>query len=382
MCTFMKTADLPSHNAKGQSTGKSFTSYFLKPNKENEQYRLRLVWYRQPTKNDRTEPYFVQQVHDHWGMNDKGHKIVDDTIVCPSTKYVKYDDEKYIFNEKLGKKTINCPICRKANEAMAAYRASGKLDKIAMQRFNSLKSKFRACIPVYVIDDPNAWDKDHERNFNNGKLKVLILTNKDEYERFDKLVRDEKTKAYLSSKEGRPYEVFNGDNAVDLFIRMETVPEVRYAGTPKEYIANVRKITQMAFGRKAYNIPQITKELIDAFDFDDKFYVSNTKSELNEFYNKHYGQENSDVPQEDINDVFASTKAPEKAVSVENTVKTAVESETKHVDEEIDSILGGEDVTEMEPEGPAIVEAVAKNAPEPDGGVSDTEIDDILDGLE
>lgn len=380
MCTFMKTADLPSHNAKGQNGNKSFTSYFLKPNKENEQYRLRLVWYRQPAKNDRTEPYFTQQIHDHWGMSDNGHKIVDDMIVCPATKYAKYDDEKFVFNEKLNKKTINCPICRKANEAMAAYKASGKQDRIAMQRFNALKSKFRACVPVYVIDDPNSWDKDHERNYNNGKLKVLIFTNKEEYEWFDKLVQEEKTKSYLASKEGHPYEVFNGENAVDLFIRMETVPEVRYAGTPKEYVANVRKITQMAFGRKAYNIPQITKDLIDAFDFDDRFYVSNTKDELKSFYRRHYGQEELSVPQEDINDVFSSSpaQAKEQHTEVENAAKTAADTEISHVNDEIDDILGGESEENME----------KANSPESeksestDTGVSDSEIDDILDGLE
>ena len=380
MCTFMKTADLPSHNPNGQNGNKSFTSYFLKPNGENEQYRLRLVWYRQPAKNDRTEPYFTQKIHDHWGTSEKGHKIVDDTIVCPATRYVKYDDEKFIFNEKLNQKTINCPICRKANEAMAAYKASGKQDRIAMQRFNALKAKFRACVPVYVIDDPNSWDKEHERNFNNGKLKVLIFTNKEEFERFDKLVQEEKTKSYLASKEGHPYEVFNGENAVDLFIRMETVPEVRYAGTPKEHVANVRKITQMAFGRKAYNIPQITKELIDAFDFDDKFYVSNTKDELKAFYSKHYGQAELSVPQEDINDVFASspTSAKEPRVEVENTEKTAADTEIAHVNDEIDDILGSE--PEDDPEKAKTMEPGKSETHEQ--GVSDSEIDDILDGLE
>lgn len=379
MCTFMKTADLPSRNEGGQSGNKSFTSYFLKPNKENEQYRLRLVWYRQPSKNDRTEPYFVQQIHDHWGMNDKGHKIVDDTVVCPATKYVKYDDEKFVFNEKLNKKTLNCPICRKANEAMAAYKASGKQDKIAMQRFNALKSKFRACVPVYVIDDPNAWDKEHERNFNNGKLKVLVFTNKDEFERFDKLVQEEKTKSYLASKEGHPYEVFNGENAVDLFIRVETVPEVRYAGTPKEYVANVRKITQMAFGRKAYNIPQITKELIDTFDFDDKFYTSNTKEELQSFYRKYYGQEELSVPQEDIDDVFAaSTRDKKQDVVVENVAKTEIETEIAHVNDEIDDILGGDSGDDLG----AVKTQDPEKSESGDAGVSNTEIDDILDGLE
>lgn len=369
----MKTADLPSTKQSGMQNKDQFINYFLKPNKENEQYRLRLVWYRQPAKNDRTDPYIVQQIHDHWGETTKGVKVVDDTIICPGTKYAKYDDEKFVINEKTGKKTLNCPICKKANEAMVAYRASGKRDKISMQRFNALKAKFRACVPVYVVDDPNAWDKDHEKNYNNGKLKVLIFTNKEEFERFDNLVQEEKSKSYLASKDGKPYEVFNGENAVDLFIRMENVPEVRYAGTEKEYVANVRKITQMAFGKKAYNIPSINKENIDSFEFDDQFYISNTKEELKAFFKKYYGQEELEVPQEDV-DVFGTTEKKTGTVTtVENTVKMETTSEGPDVD--IDVNLD-EDESHVKP-------SIIENTSADDSDVpSDTDLESILNELE
>ena len=330
MCTFCQTADLPSHAKGGNAGNKSFISMFLKPNKENEQYRFRLLFYRNETKNDRKDPYIVQKVHDHWGVSPKGMKIVDDLVVCPGTKYVHYDDEKFITNQKTGKKELNCPICAKSRENMAAYMNSGKTDKISCRKSYQLKAKERLCAPVYVISDPN-----NEKN--NGTFKVLILTNPDDIKLFEKTVDDEKTKAYLASKNGTPYEIFNGGNAVDLYIRVETVPEVRNQGKSNESVANVRKITQIAFGRKTQPISAINKEAIDGFEFDDQFYFSNTKAELEAFYKKYYGQ-NDVAPDEE--DVFGpSTSTHVETPKAEPVVENPAPTKTDVSLDELDSLV-------------------------------------------
>jgi hypothetical protein len=315
MCTFCQTSDLQSHEKGGNNGKKQFISLFLKPNKENEQYRLRLLFYRNEAKNDRKDPYIVQKVHDHWGVSPKGVKVVDDLVVCPGTKYVHYDAEKFITNQRTGKKELNCPICARSRENMAAYMNSGKTDKISCKKSYQLKAKERLCAPVYVVSDPN-------NPKNNGNPKVLILTNPDDIKLFEKTVDDEKTKVYLASKTGTPYEIFNGGNAVDLYIRFGSVPEVRNPGKPNETVVNVRKITQITFGHKAYPIAAINKEALDGFEFDDQFYFSNTYAELEDFYKKYYGQ-NDVSPDEE--DVFGSSS--ESVANADESASTETHSD-------------------------------------------------------
>lgn len=380
MCQFMSTAEMPKMSSKGSSNGNGdgYISLFIKPNKDNEMYRFRLLWYKQSSKNDRNTPYFAQMIHDHWGKTDKGVNIVDDTVVCPATKYVHYDEDKYIPNEKTGKKQLNCPICRKANEAFNAWKFSGYKDKMCMHRYMALKAKYRMCVPVFVINDPN-------NPKNNGKFKVIFFTNKEEGERFDNLVNEEKTKAYLASQRGEGYEIFNGGaNAVDFYLRMEVVPELRNQGKENEYTANVRKITNMAFGKKAHPIPQINKEAIDAFGFDDSFYVSNTKSELDEFYHKYYGQDDIDTPEEEI-DVFDNPQtgvsssrngSVTETVSISNPVK---EESTELVsDKDLDDVLAEEPSKDVAVVQDSLVEDESKSE---DDTPNKDEIGLILDDI-
>lgn len=331
----MSTAEMPNLSSRGMGHGKEnqFIGLFIKPNKENEKYRFRLLWYKQSSKNDRNVPYFPQMIHDHWGKTDGGVSIVDDTVICPSTKYVHYNEDKYVLNEKTGKKQLNCPICQKANEAFAAWKFSGYKDKMCMKRFMALKAKYRMCVPVFVINDPN-------NPKNNGKFKVIFFTNKEDGERFDQLVNEEKAKAYLASQRGQGYEIFNGGNAVDFYLRMEVVPEIRNQGKENEYTANVRKITQMAFGKQTHPIPQINKDAIDTFGFDDVYYVSNTKPELEDFYHKYYGFDDVNTPEEDI-DVFAQSQPSKPANTDAGNDDFAMEASNPKVN-------GSDDVLEDE----------------------------------
>ena len=386
MCTFMSTSDLPSDTKSGKNKPKQFITLYMKPNKDNEMLRVRLLWYKQASKNDRSTPYIWQMIHDHWGTTESGKKIVDDICICPSTKYSKYDEEKFIKRPGKDKKELNCPICRKANEAYTIWKNSGYKDKVSATKFNSLKAKFRACIPVYVVNDPNAWNEDKSQNYNNGKMKVLIFTNKKEFDAFDKLVNEERARAYIASQNGSGYELFNGGNAVDLFLQMKTVPEIRNEGKDNQYTAQVRKITGMKFGTKPYPIPEINKDNIDSFEFDEQFYISNTKEELQMFYKKYYGQNDVNVPTEDItfdDDTTASDSTPNfhtadedkgvvpsKPVSVSNPIKKE-ENVTEPTEFNIDDI----DVTPDEPTTPS--EPIVSD----DTTIQDESVDALLEDL-
>lgn len=334
MCTFCKTSDLPSQDKNSKGVKKAFINFFLKPNKEGENYRFRLLFYRQPSKNDRKDPFIYQRIHDHWGTTETGKKIVDDLIVCPGTDYVHYDEKKFVINEKTGKNELNCPICRKAKENMQAWLNSGKTDKLSMQKFNQLKQKERLCVPVYVIHDPNTVNDDGEF-VNDGQFKVLILTNKDDIKKFREVVEEEKTKAYLASKEGNTYEVFNGNNAVDLYVHYESIPEVRNQGQENEYTAQVRKITNIAFGKKTSHIEAITKEAIDKFEFDDQFYFSNTKEEIIAFYKKYYGVGDVAPDEEDVFGGNTEVVTDKKVIETENNI---IETETYNSSKDEDII--------------------------------------------
>lgn len=321
MCTFCHSSEMPTGNSK-ENKKSQFISWFPKPLDElgdTARYRMRLLFFRQPSKNNRKDAYLSQKIHDHWGETSNGKKIVDDIVICPGTKYSTYDEDKFVLNEKTGKKEINCPICKKASEAYGAWKASGYKDKVAMKRYNALKSKFRAAVPIFLINDPL-----NEKN--NKRMKVLVFTNKDEFDRFDAIVKEEIQKAYISTKEGKPYDVFNGENGVDFYLRMETVDEVRNQGKPNEYTAKVRKITQMAFGTKAYSIAEINKDAIDSFEFDEQFYISNTKDEINAFYKKYYGHDETEIPDEEV-DVFAKSKPLNTIATANEPKKTEVVSD-------------------------------------------------------
>lgn len=356
MCIFCKTSELESIDKKTSKTSKSFINLFLKPNKEGERYRFRLLFYRQPSKNDRKEAYIHQKIHNHWGVTESGKKIVDDVIICPGTNYAHYDDKKFVVNEKTGKPELNCPICKKAKENMKAWINSGKTDKLSIMKFNQLKQQERLCIPVYVIHDPNTYkDEDGERIYlNDGKFRVLILTNKEDIELFKDVFEQEKTKVYLAAKEGNPYEMFNGSNAVDLYIQYGTVPSIRNAGTEKEYPTEIKKITNIAFGKKVSPISAINKEAIDKFEFDDQYYFSNTKDELLSFYKRHFGNNDVAPEEEDVfntNDDVIKNK-PTQITNTENTyTQKSIIEDTINESSDLDDLLDddGDDDTDNKP---------------------------------
>lgn len=312
MCKLMSTADMPTNTDKKNGT-KKFIAWFPKPNNDGENTRVRLLWFLSPNKNNRDTPYFSQMIHDHWGVSSNGTKIVDDMVVCPSTKYASYNEAKWVKNPKTGKNECNCPICSKEREAMAVWKNSGWKDKTAMKRRFALMPKFRAYVPVYMINDPN-------NPKNNGHMKVMIFTNKEDFDLFDQVVKAEKAKADISAQNGKPYEIFNGRNGVDMYLHCETVEEVKKNG----FTQRVRKMTGIAFDDPSskYDINEITKERIESeLPMDEQFFISNTKEEIEHFYRRYYAKDETVIPKENV-DIFKKNKPVEmKKVEVPTQVQ-------------------------------------------------------------
>lgn len=314
MCTFC--SDLPSNERAGAK--KAFITMFLKPNdpnNEKERYRFRILNFRLPSKNDRAYPFISRYVHNHWGVNENGLKVVDDVVVCPSTSYIDAKNDMSLgfvdtYKElKLKDKKATwdniCPMCRQVASAWNAYKSSGKTDKLSLDRIFSMKKQFQGVVPVYVVHDPI-----NEKN--TGRFKCIIFSNQDEYKQFIELVNRERAKI---STTGGTYNWCNGTNAVDFFIRVDKVPVIYNEGKPNEKHSFVRKITKMSFGQKPYDIIDdegreiITKDAIDKFEFDDQYYVKNTKTEIEDFYKKHFSLMSRNIPDEDIDGLDDGTTA-------------------------------------------------------------------------
>lgn len=349
MCTFC--SDLPS-NERG-STNKAFITLFLKPNdpnNEKEAYRFRILNFRSPSKNNRAYPFISRYVHNHWGTNEKGIKIVDDYVVCPSTQYIDAKNDMDLgFVDTFKELSLRdkkptwdniCPVCRHVAESWNAWKSSGKTDKVALQRIFSMQKQFQGVVPVYVVNDPI-----NEKN--NGRFKCIIFNNQDEYKQFIELVNTERAKIKSANNS---YNWCNGINAVDFFIRMEKVPVVYNSGKPNEKTGTTRKITKMMFGKKAYDLLDnngneiVTKEAIDKFEFDDQYFTKNTKSEIEEFYKKHYSFATSNVPDEDIDDI-SNTSTQTKTVQSATVGKVSIPTNpNKHSDiPEIDDLATDSD---------------------------------------
>lgn len=372
---------------------KSFITLFLKPNdpnNENEKYRFRILNYITPEKNDRKAPFISRYVHNHWGTSDNGVRIVDDTVVCPSSAFINArEDETLGFTEKFRELKLKekkftwseiCPCCQHVGEAWNSYKSSGKTDKIAQERISQLSRVFQGIVPVYVIHDPI-------NPKNDGKFKCIIFSDPDEYKAFLDIVNRERAKIRMG---GNQYRWCNGDNAVDFYLRMEKVPVVWNEGKANQREGFKRKITRMAFGTKAYDLrdndgmPIITQDAIDKFEFDEQYYVKSTMAEIEDFYKRHYAFVNKNIPTEE-EDVFSdSTPIVKKSVnSTAEPSKPVVPAEEKTIpqnptvkkitvaDEDINDLLADPD--DLPPPQPV----QPKSAPIDD----DTNMDDLMKEL-
>lgn len=283
MCTFISA--LPSQSKMAESTKKKNLALFIRPTKDNEYYKFRLLAFKSPQKNDRDYPFIERYIHTHWTKDENGKSKIDAQVVCPVTKFVKTEGNPYDA----------CPICKFANMNFAAWKESGWKDRESAKKHKEFGRKFEAIVPVYVKQDPTYPQ-------NNGHLRVLIFTDKDFYKKFKQKINET----------SRSVCCFNGGKAVDFYIHMTVVPKVVNEGQPNEYTFNEKVIDKFGFTKpeKAYEIPAISKEAIDNFEFDDTYYVSSTPEELQDFYDKYIKlSSNDDIPEENVT-VYEAPKAP------------------------------------------------------------------------
>ena len=339
MCTFC--TELPKHSNSIEQPKQQMLYLPIQPSKEKEYYRFRLLWFKSPSKNDRDYPFIERYMHMHFAKDEDDKWQIESQVVCPVTPHVKNKWEGDVYS--------SCPICNFSNHNFIAFKESGWKDRESARKQKEFGRKFEACIPVYVVSDPN-YDG------NQGKFKVIKFTDKENYKKFKDLV----------SKMSHENLVFNGKNAVDFYIRMETVTETLRAGQPNEYVWKHNVIAKMGFTNKPYDIPAINKENIDKFEFDDQFYVSSTKEELKEFYDTYCRKmNNDDIPEDEDIKIFkkseSKTETVRKTNQAESSEKFANEAASKNTeipDEDLDGLedfgsSGSSKKTETKVEAPA-----------------------------
>lgn len=328
MCVFNDT--LPSRSKSSEIMRPKNIMTWLKPNKEGEYYRFRILNFFNPMKSTRDFPFIERYVHEHWGVNDKGTKCVDDTVVCLSTKYVNYH----------GNSSNDCPICREAKANLNILNQCRWTDKISRDRYVSSKKKYQALIPVFIVNDPN-----YEQN--NGRFKVFAFNNRDDYKSFLDLISMEQSKINnlkMSGEQG--YSLWNSKNAVDLVLRVDLCPpkpkSANPTATPKtDY--KIPTITRMEFTKKPYTIDEINKEAIEAFPFDETFYTTNTVEELEMYHKKYYARSGLNIPDEDIDFDDINDSVSKVATNMVSNPTASVQKVTKEEATKIDDLVNDPD---------------------------------------
>lgn len=295
MCTFLSTLPKKSKTA-GTNTKRSLVlSLRPCPDTETEKtwYRFRLLNFSSKT-SDRDHPFIQRYIHQVWGVNDKNNREIKDEVVCPVTKWVEWEGNRY----------ETCPMCKYAGQQYNTLRESNWKDSDAKRKNRDFSRKFQAIIPVYVVSDPN-----YEGN--NGKFKVIIFNDKKFYDEFIKKIEKQLLKV----------NCFNGVNAVDTCMHVENQTIVVNEGQPNQYNWTQKVIDKICFS-KPYNLPAITKEAVDEFPFDETYYVSSTKEEIKSFYNKYIKVSNDDIIEDDEDSEIQVYNTPsERQVSKTNTIK-------------------------------------------------------------
>lgn len=302
MCTFL--SQLPKKSKSNGTAQHKSLVLSLRPCEDKDGklswYRVRLLAWTSPEKNDRDDPFIERFVHQIWKKNDKGFSVIDDEVTCPVTKHVHVEGNRYDA----------CPICKLANQYFLSWKESGWKDRDAAKKNKETGRKYQAIIPVYVKDDPNYPQ-------NNGQFKVLIFSDKKFYQDFRSKI----------DKAAQTNCVFNGQNAVDCCLHVSEVSEVRNPGQPNEYVYKQKVIDKIVFSNKPYSIEKITKEWVTNSGFDEEYYTTSTPDELNAFYNRHYKISNDDIPEEDTMQIY----------DTKSEVKSSVKTEAPKLENELSS---------------------------------------------
>ena len=125
MCQFINV--LSKVNRATKSASKSSLELFIKPTKDKEYYRVRLLGFKS-SSGGRTDPFIERYVHTHWSNADEnGKRKIDDVVVCPTTSFVEWE----------GNRSQSCPICRYASANYGAWMNSGWKDTISRQNYKN-----------------------------------------------------------------------------------------------------------------------------------------------------------------------------------------------------------------------------------------------------
>lgn len=270
MCTFISTLPRQSTTIIGAKKKNMAGELFLRECKDSKTYyRVRLVGFS--SKAGRDDPHITRYVHTAWETDPSTGKKRLTKVVCPTTPWVNVE----------GNKASSCKICNYSNQQFSIYSDSGKSDKNACRKAYAAKKTFEAIIPVYVITDPN-YDK------NAGKFKVIIMNDPKEFAAFREKI----------TAQQRIANPFNGNNAVDCVIHVSA--ETNENGYKRHFIDKIK------FTTEPYDLPAINSQNIDAFPFDDTFFVSPDPEEIDEFYDKHCAMSNNDIPDDDDIPVYSA----------------------------------------------------------------------------
>lgn len=284
MCTFMST--LPKHSKSIGSKKPKNLALSIRPcADEKTYYRFRLLAFS-PTvgTSTRDDPHIVRYVHQIWGKNpEKGTPVLENEIICPVTPHVHVEGDRYSA----------CKVCEIAGKYWGVYKDSKFKDREALRKNKMFGRKYQAIVPVYVVNDPN-YDG------NNGKFKVIMFNDKKMYNDFREKINHEIIK----------HPVFNAKGAVDCCIHMSEKDEVYNEGKPNEIRFKKKVIDKIVFTTKPYDIPSITKETIDAMEFDQTYFTSSTPQEIDDFYNKYCKISNNDIPEDDEIPVYTKSIPP------------------------------------------------------------------------
>ena len=308
MCKFLSSLSKHSNDIIGSQKRNVNLEMFLKPCKDAKTYyRVRLLAFS--SNSGRTDPHITRIVHSAWTTDPATGKRRQMKLVCPAkTPWVDVE----------GDKNSSCKICAWENQQWAIYNESGKTDKNAVAKANSVRKSFEAIVPVYVVTDPN-----YERNM--GKMKVIIFNDKKEYEHLRKLIE----------AKSREVRVFNGKDAVDLVLHVSSEP----IQTKNGYTFNKTVIDKMVFSTNPHDIPAINEKTIDSFPFDETYYSSPLDEDIDEFYEKFCAISNDDIPDDDDIPVYKpeTNKTSEQKASIPaNDVKVDEDISDSDLDDIID----------------------------------------------
>lgn len=364
MCTFLSTLPKKSKTAGTASKPRNLALYMRPcPDTDGELtwYRFRLLNFASKTSN-RDFPFIQRYVHQKLHKNDKGFNEVESEVVCPVTKWVEWAGDRY-----------NCPICKFANQQYNTLKETNWKDADARQKNKEFSRKFQAIIPVYVVSDPN-YDG------NNGKMRVLIFNDKKFYDEFMKKLEKQLLKG----------NCFNGVNAMDCCMHMGVEDVLCNEGKSNQFVWHKRVIDKICFS-KPYDLPAITKESVDAFPFDDTYYVSSTSDEIDAFYKKYIKVSNDDIVIDDEDVVEATVEAPKSELSATAAdIEVILDDDDKSTmnddisDDELDSLL--DDVpskNEVTAEKPAAkAEEIVPAGAVKDNSIADDDIDSLLKDID